>query len=231
MTDRQREIAAAEALIGCNEAYIRSVWQRFASGWDGAWCSETACVVSYLAGNIGKIKVSNYAEGLVNKFKAAGRLSNTPEPGDFVFFGYDGVPDHTGRVIAVSGNYITTVEGNIGGVVARRIWHQNAGYIYKYGKPYFDDKDDGKEEDFDMATLPRLTTGSTGYAVRYVQAIMNDVLMKSANPKLTISGTYDAATAARVKAYQQARIRQGSRYITVADGIWGSQCWNDAFLD
>lgn len=148
MTDREKDVAVMKEIIGRDADYIKNAWLQFASayGWDGAWCSETACSVSYLAGNVGKIPVSNYAEGLVKEFKKAGKFGSTPHPGDFIFFASNKTPDHTGRVIAVEGNNVITCEGNISGRVVRRIWPKSIYYIYGYGYPDFDDI----EEETDM---------------------------------------------------------------------------------
>ena len=95
MTDRERDIQQMEDMIGKGASYVKPIWLKFANGWDGAWCSEAACCVSYLAGNIDKIYVSNYCAGLVEKFKAAGRFGTSAKAGAFVFFDYrdgSGIP-------------------------------------------------------------------------------------------------------------------------------------------
>ena len=158
MTDREKDILIATGMVGKDKEYIKSAWLEFASayGWDGAWCSETACSISYLAGNLGKIRVSNYAEGLMKKFKAWGRWGKEPQPGAFIIFGYDGEPDHAGRVIAVNNNFITTVEGNISGRVVKRTWYKDVAYIIGYGYPAYEDKE--LEDDMTKAQASVLQT-------------------------------------------------------------------------
>lgn len=158
MTDRQKDVQVARNLLGMKSDYIYSVWMKFASnyGWDGAWCSEAACCVSYLAGNLGKIPVSNYAYGLVQKFKTAGMFGHEPALGAFIFFDYkDGNgPSHTGRVVEISNGLVTTIEGNIGGQVVSRYYSINDNIIYGYGYPGYDDEEpvpDGAEFGIDIS--------------------------------------------------------------------------------
>lgn len=137
MRDVERDVEMAIALIGKSESYVRSIWNQFSSGWDGAWCSETACVISYMAGNKELIPISNYALGLWKKFIQLDRLGTVPEVGAFVLFGYGSQPDHTGRVIEVKPNAIVTVEGNVKGTVVKREWKRSDAYIFAYGYPKY----------------------------------------------------------------------------------------------
>lgn len=139
MTARERDVQVAESVIGKSNDFFKPIWNEFAAGygWDGAPCSEIACCISYMAGNLDIIPVSNYAQGLVDKFKKAGMFGHEPVVGAFVFFDYkDGNGfSHTGRVIAVTGDYITTVEGNIGGKVVKRDYRKDTYYLGGYGYP------------------------------------------------------------------------------------------------
>lgn len=145
MTDRERDVAIAKSLIGKTADYFRPIWSDFASGygWDGAWCSESACCVSYIAGTLGKIDISNYAYGLVQKFKASGRFGKSPALGAFIWFDYhDGNgPSHTGRVTGIDDRFVYTMEGNINGRVVSRRYALSDGYIYGYGYPAYEDID------------------------------------------------------------------------------------------
>lgn len=185
MTDREKDIEKAESLVGKPNDYFIQIWRQFASGWDGAPCSEIACCISYLAGNLELIQVSNYAAGLVSKFKAAGAFGNKPQAGAFIFFDYkDGAgPSHTGRVVGIDGNYVRTVEGNVGGIVVRRIYPKNSPYIYGYGYPAYKDGYEAQYGDkmtfteawylndsVDYITLKR---GSQGKLVRDLQMYLN----------------------------------------------------------
>lgn len=142
MTDRQADVQAAKDLLGAKEADIKKIWQKFASGWDGAWCSETACAISYLGGNLDLIPgASNYAAGLVQKFKSAGMFGHNPAVGAFIFFDYhDGAgASHTGRVIEVTDQFIYTIEGNVNSKVVQKSYAKTNGYIYGYGYPRYKD--------------------------------------------------------------------------------------------
>ena len=131
--------------IGYPNSYFESIYREFAGNWDGVPCSEIACCFSYLAGNLSKIYVSNYAEGLVDLYQQNGRFGTTPQPGAFIWFDYhDGNgPSHTGRVAAVDteNGIITTVEGNVGGIVRRLTYSIDYAYIYGYGYPNYTDEE------------------------------------------------------------------------------------------
>lgn len=171
MTERQRDVEVALSIIGKPNDFFKDIWSQFATGWDGAPCSEIACCISYMAGNISTIPVSNYAEGLYNAFKKRGRIGSVPEVGAFIFFGYGGVPDHTGRVIEVRSNEIITVEGNINKKVVRRSYRFTNTYIFAYGYP---DYAINAKDDYILAT-PRdyeLKNGSTGFTVFWLQMFL-----------------------------------------------------------
>lgn len=65
----------------------------------------------------------------------------TPIPGDYVFFDWDGRndpdggkdPDHVGAVLCVEGNFLYTIEGNSGGRVAVQRYDLNDKRIVGYG--------------------------------------------------------------------------------------------------
>lgn len=139
MTNVERDVQMAESVIGKPNDFFKPIWLEFASayGWDGAPCSEIACCISYMAGNLDLIPVSNYALGLVEKFKAAGMFGHEPAVGAFIFFDYkDGNGfSHTGRVIGYDDHIVTTVEGNIGGKVVKRNYSRDAYLIGGYGYP------------------------------------------------------------------------------------------------
>lgn len=138
MTEREKDVEKALELIGKPDEYFKAIWAEFdpGYGWDGAECSEIACCISYLAGNIDTIPVANYAELLCNKFKNMGRFGKVPHAGDFIFFGY-GAPEHTGRVVNVTDYTITTVEGNVSDHVAKRYYAYGNDWIYGYGYPEY----------------------------------------------------------------------------------------------
>lgn len=129
-------------LVGYPNSWFYNKWIQFASGaaWDGESCSEIACCVSYMAGNISKIYVSNYAQGLISLFRANGRYGNSPSRGAFIWFDYDGdgIGDHTGRVYNVDNGIVYTFEGNVGGLTVLRQYYINDPTILGYGYPNYD---------------------------------------------------------------------------------------------
>lgn len=141
MTDVEADVAQAEALVGYPNSYFAPIFAEFSSLWDGVPCSEIACCISYMAGNLSKIYVSNYAQGLVNLYQANGRFGNVPQLGAFIWFDYgDGNgASHTGRVVDIdtANGIIYTIEGNVGGIVRRLSYAINSSLIYGYGYPNY----------------------------------------------------------------------------------------------
>lgn len=71
-------------------------------------------------------------------YKQNGAFNNIPEVGNQIFFSYStGEVSHTGIVVAVDGNTVTTVEGNSSDGTYRRTYNRNIGSIYGYGKPNY----------------------------------------------------------------------------------------------
>ena len=222
MTDREKDVAKARELVGKNKDFIHNIWNQFESGWDGAWCSETACCISYLAGNLDKIYVSNYAEGLVRLYKAHNRFGTVAEPGAFIWFDYhdgNGI-SHTGRVVAVDNAKVYTVEGNIGGLVVERSYAKNSSIIYGYGYPNYDDKDDDtpmKDKFVNNAIKDIvLKKGCTYYnLVMFVQEYLHDKGFYNGY----IDGDFGDYTVKSVKKWQTANALQ-------TDGIIGRYSWS-----
>lgn len=86
------------------------------------WCGSFCNWVLAQAG-VKAPSVVGTAAG-AHKFKEIGRWHETPQPGDLAFmdFPHDGVDriSHVGIVVAVSGNTITTIEGNTSGTGDQR---------------------------------------------------------------------------------------------------------------
>ena len=61
-----------------------------------------------------------------------------PQPGDQIFFDYGGGISHTGLVVEVGDDYVTTVEGNSNNQVEQNTYPLNASYIAGYGRPNWD---------------------------------------------------------------------------------------------
>ena len=139
MTDVEKDISVMQEYIGYPNEYFHSIFDEFAPGmWDYVPCSEIACCWSYMAGNLEKIYVSNYAEGLYNLYRANGRFGSTPQPGAFIWFQYgSNTPEHTGRVVKIENGVVYTIEGNVGGIVQALSYPIDSWYIFGYGYPNY----------------------------------------------------------------------------------------------
>lgn len=74
----------------------------------------------------------------MNFYKQKGRLFNSPEVGDQIFFGKDGDIYHTGLVYKVENGRVYTIEGNSGNSeVAKWNYPIGASYIAGYGRPAY----------------------------------------------------------------------------------------------
>lgn len=138
MTTAERIIAIADKEVGYAETPPNSNRTKYGKwfGFDGvAWC---AMFVSwcYAQAGVALPKIGFSTPGFagcqtaVAYFKAKGLVVAEPQPGDIVFFDWngDGRYDHTGIVLVVSRDGIQTVEGNTsvknqsnGGQVMRRV--------------------------------------------------------------------------------------------------------------
>lgn len=148
-TDLDADLKRMRESGGYYNSHFWPIWDKFAphEAWDGESCSEIACCMSYsddpANNNISKIFVSNYAQGLVDQFRAhPGRYGTTASKGAFIWFDYDhdGVADHTGRVYDILSNgTIVTFEGNVGGVSVLGLQYSpNDPSIMGYGYPAYD---------------------------------------------------------------------------------------------
>ena len=143
-TDVDADVEIMQDHLGYpNSWFNANAWEDFANPppWDGESCSEIACCISYLAGNLSTIFVSNYAEGLWRLFDNAGRYytrTQGGQVGDFIWWDYDfdGIPDHTGRIMAIDPDgTIHTFEGNVASVTITRPFSPNDPTIFGFGRP------------------------------------------------------------------------------------------------
>lgn len=145
-TDVDADIKAMNDYLGYyNSWFNANAWSKFTSlPWDGESCSEIACSISYFYGNISKIYVSNYAQGLVDLFRANGRFytrAQGGQRGDFIWFDYDhdGIADHSGRIMSIDPDgTIHTFEGNVYSVTATFPYSPNDPTILGFGRPNYD---------------------------------------------------------------------------------------------
>lgn len=105
------------------------------------WC---AVFVSYIANQNGilntKVPKFVWVKVGVDYYKDKGLLKKpkeyTPKPADLIFFDWNnnGVIDHVGYVLNVSGDNVYTVEGNVDHKdVRKKKYPLNSNYIYGYG--------------------------------------------------------------------------------------------------
>jgi peptidoglycan hydrolase-like protein with peptidoglycan-binding domain len=208
-------IAAMRKLLGTRE-YPPGSNHNFITSWygfDGAWCDMTISYAAAHSNNLSAVMGKfAYTVAHAQAFKNAGRWHyglGGIRPGDVVFFDWGGGGrisgiDHVGLVEAVhSDGTITTIEGNTSDMCLRR---RRRACIVGYGRPKYGDASPMPSTD------GYLRLGSTGTAVRTLQANLNKVM----GSKLTVNGTFDRATETVLKAFQ-------SKYHLAVDGVYGPQ--------
>lgn len=148
---KNKLITWARAQIGYVEG--ANNWNKYAPTWTSAggwnaqnqpWCDvfvdagfiacfglDTAAALTYQKKGAFSAKCSISAD----YYKQHGALTRTPEPGDQIFFYYDGGINHTGIVESVSNGLVTTIEGNSSDMVARRSYGLGSVVIAGYGRP------------------------------------------------------------------------------------------------
>ena len=163
-------------------------------------------------------------------FRAAGRLMDTPEPGDQIFFGDAGESVHTGIVYRVDGSFVYTVEGNTsaaggvvpnGGQVCRKRYALGYGGIYAYGRPRWELAEGGAEEAAPAQkrlslTVAELRRGSLGAEVRSLQRLLIPRGFDCGG--FGADGDFGAGTEKSLMAFQRSRGLS-------ADGVCGLKSW------
>ena len=109
------------------------------------------------------------------------------------------------------------------GVVGRQTWYKIS-YIYVSVKDLAELTSEGETSSGTLSDGSwggtALRTGSTGSAVEQVQFWLNTLAQyESALPSLAVDGSYGAATASAVRAFQR-------RYGLTVDGVVGRETWN-----
>jgi len=147
-----RDVDAAKLLNGPKQGYEWCAVAVIAWGiyaWGAEEAKRRLCVGPYSAG----------CGWVVKYYKSAGRWFSTPKPGDQVVFQvWNKVKQtweacHTGLVYDVTDSRIYTIEGNTsagsdvvipnGGAVAKKSYARNSTYIMGYGRPLYDEVDEG----------------------------------------------------------------------------------------
>ena len=148
--ERENFLSILEAEVGSNGASVTtgeyfSEWYigNYADnpGWDThtPWC---ACFVSWAMDrcNENLAVVPRYAnvEEFRNSFNIASWKTQSPEPGDIIFFDWlvnsTDYAQHVGVVTSVENGMVHTIEGNVDGEVARRVYLLDDPHILGYGE-------------------------------------------------------------------------------------------------
>lgn len=133
MTDREKFIDKAQSYVGCTgyDVCVREI------GFDYVdhWCAYLMSLIMKKLGYVGKYIVSNpptdviggagdiprYSDGKYGTWFRKGE--KTPQAGDLFFLRYEDYPskdkyfcDHVGVIKSISGDVITTIEGNVDGI-------------------------------------------------------------------------------------------------------------------
>ena len=160
-------------------------------------------------------------------YRAHNAFYRKPQVGDQVFFGDYGNEGHTGIVVAVSGNIITTVEGNTSGgygvesngdgVYLKR-YNISTQYIPGFGRPNWEvvSNDVGNEEMTDTVSYPIIKLGSKGSDVKKAQQLL--IAKGYSCGAAGADGDFGAATYNAVKKFQAANGLE-------ADGVVGAKTW------
>lgn len=133
MTDKEKFIDKAQSYVGCTgyDICVREIGFNYVDH----WCAYFVSLVMKKLGYVGKYIVPNppkdviggagdiprYSDGVYGTWFRKGE--KTPQAGDLFFLRYEDYPskdqyfcDHVGLIKNISGNAITTIEGNVDGI-------------------------------------------------------------------------------------------------------------------
>lgn len=162
-----------------------------------------------------------------NYYRAHNAFYRQPQVGDQVFFGDYGNEGHTGIVVAVSGNIITTVEGNTSGgygvesngdgVYIKR-YNISTQYIPGFGRPNWGvvSSNGGNGEGSVTVSYPTIKLDSKGSNVKKAQQLL--IAKGYSCGAAGADGDFGAATYNAVKKFQAANGLE-------VDGIVGAKTW------
>ncbi len=154
-------------------------------------------------------------------YRQLGRLDKTPRVGDQIFFvGSDKLYYHTGIVISVDDEYITTVEGNTADSVAQRVYSRGDARIGAFGHPRWDLAEEADEEAAAPQPAPlkvgdrvRLAADAVVYgtALRFSKWVYDRVLFVRAidGDRVAVSTLSEGSLTGRVHAKQLVRLEEG----------------------
>lgn len=160
-------------------------------------------------------------------YRAHNAFYRQPQVGDQVFFGDYGNEGHTGIVVSVSGNAITTVEGNTSGGygvesngdgVYLKKYNTSTQYIPGFGRPNWEvvSSNAGHEEASGTVSYPIIKLGSKGSDVKKAQQLL--IAKGYSCGTAGADGDFGAATYNAVKKFQADNGLE-------ADGIVGANTW------
>lgn len=151
----QRVIAIAKAQIGFKEnngdnhnpfaQYLDTIEGFYNGKKDGyAWCDIFCdfCFVKAYGVETAKKMINHNDCGAgcifsARAYRDIGRFDKTPQVGDQIFYGSVGNETHTGIVVEVNGDTVTTIEGNFGDKVGSRTIKVNDSSIAGFGHPLY----------------------------------------------------------------------------------------------
>lgn len=151
-------------------------------------------------------------------YRQLGRLDKTPRVGDQIYFvGSDRLYYHTGIVIAVDADTITTIEGNTNDRVAENVYSRNDKRIGAFGHPRWElveeqsvDVAAPAEEPLAVGDVVRLSDNAVVYgtALRFSPWVYKrDLYVRAIDgEKITLSTAPEGAVTGRVRANHLVRL-------------------------
>ena len=154
-----------------------------------------------------------------NLFKNAGAFTRTPEVGDQAFFYVNGGINHTGIVVAVSGNSFKTIEGNYSDKVSEVQHNAAASDVAGFGHPNWkvvanglpnsqespgSESEQHTEDQAGHTWKPAtLKYGASGIDVYILQSLLIAKKFFASNNQKEIDGRFGAKTQAAVNSAKQ----------------------------
>ena len=202
------------------------------------WCATFVSAVASICNITDILPTECSCYYMIELFKKLGRWHEgddyKPQIGDVVFYDWQdngkgdntGVPDHVGIVCEVNGNTMQIIEGNIDNAVGYRTLQVNGKYIRGYGLPDYATKAKAmtKASGGDAAmktcspTLPQLSKGSKGQAVKALQSLL--ILRGYKLPNYGVDGDFGIETQTVLELFQK------KERLTV-DGVVGPKTWKE----
>ena len=139
-------VKKARSYLGKNYVHFCETMSGKGAGFD--WCASFISTLAIETDNVGAIPKSTSCTSQMNWFKSNGRWvskGNKPKVGYIQYYDWDnsGDADHVGLVVSVSGDSVTTIEGNVGNggwastTVKSVTYKINMGNIAGWGSPAY----------------------------------------------------------------------------------------------